>query len=225
MATTTTLGKLRYRLAVRLGFATDGIAAQRQSIILNDFINSAYYFLYWSLEDDRHFKMAIIKTGLGQSLYELPTDMETGKSMRFWFRRSEHHKWHSLTRDLGFKACIEEADLMQHTPFMRAQLNHPHSGYPYGYRIIGTQIEIAPASCALNDEIRIDYWQKLNQLVDDNDEPFLDGEAIFHLSLTNAKAHYQQEDGQLIGKQYQVLNSNLRAAQHVDRRYTQRGYR
>ena len=54
----TTLGTLRYDLATRLGFTTQGDVSQRQRLILDSFIRTAQYVLYQDLPAHLFYKTA-----------------------------------------------------------------------------------------------------------------------------------------------------------------------
>lgn len=225
-----TLSSLRISLATRLGFSTDGQPAIRQRAILDELIRDAQEFVYWNTSDDRYSKTVTVLTGLGQSLFDLPDDMETLKPLRVWWRDPAASRyWNALARDgfFGsglFESSTEDTDLMGHTPFMRALAGETPSGELCAYRIVGDQLEVAPAAERAGLEVRVDYSLRLPLLRDDADTLMMDQALVFRLALVNAKAHYQQADGTLIGKQFEAVQGQIRAGQHVDRRYPSRAY-
>lgn len=221
-----TLARLRTSLAVRLGFSTEGQPAIRQRGILDEFLRDAQEFVYWNTADDRHAKTVMLVAGLGQALFDLPRDMEALKPFRVWWRDPLVSRgWMRLVRDDLFAGSIEESDSMAHTPFMRALAVETPAGEPLAYRLVGEQLEIAPAAERFGLELRVDYGVRLPLLRDDDDVLLMDEVLVLRLAIVNAKAHYQQADGGLLSKQFEAVLGQIRAGQHVDRRYRAAGYR
>lgn len=211
-----TLAKLRYRLALRLGFATEGQAAQRQADLLNEFLRDAQELIYWGCEEDRFIKRAMIDVGVGQYFMDLPANFEHRKPFKVYLK--DDQRWVELARDAAFGKQITDANL---TPFARAKAE---TVTPFAYRIIGNQFELFPAI----DErtlVRVDYWQTLPRFVDDDDELLMPDELVFRMALISAKAHYQQDDLQVLAKQLDGIQGKMRAGQHIERRYVPRYYR
>lgn len=210
------LAKLRYRLALRLGFATEGQAAQRQAALLDEFLRDAQELIYWQIEEDRFIKRAMFDIGVGQYFFDLPDDFEHRKPFSLFVKNGG--QWDSLRRDAAFKSVVTDSEL---TPFERGKQVYR---LPFAYRIIGSQFELFPAA---NERLmlRLDYWQTLPPLVDDDDELLMPEELVLRMALITAKAHYQQDDLQLLAKQLDALQAKMRAGQHVDRVYQARAYR
>lgn len=217
-----TLGELRHKLAVRLGFATSGDIVLRQLPILEDFLQEAQDWLYWNIEDERWFVTARIQPGLGQSLLDLPADLETRKPLSFWVRDrvegSACWSWQRLTRGHLFNAHIEEHSLDAHTPFMRSTDNSL-GGYPCSYRFVGRQFEVAPATPTQTAEIRIDYTRALPRFVQEQDRLLVDERPVLLYALAQAKAHYQHPDAGQYGGLLEKYLGKLRAGSHTDERY------
>lgn len=208
----TTLGELRYELTVRLGFSTQGDIVNVQTPILNSFIRQAQHFIYFNVEDERLFRTQQRPAGLGQSLFNLPDDCEPRKKLSVWVRHPAHgHRWKVLKKAQLFADEIEES-LDHFTPAQRA--NSGVSGEVSAYRVIGNQIEVAPAFEAEGCELRFDYVCKLGRLVQDQDVLTLEREAVFMLALATAKAHYKHDDAAQQGQIFERYLKNLRGREH-----------
>jgi hypothetical protein len=220
----TTLGALRYDLATRLGFTTQGNVAQRQIPILDSFIRTAQYVLYQDLPAHLFYKIATLPVGIGQELYNLPADFEPNKPHQFLYCGVQGIN-PLQSRDLFSihdSTCSSSTSVPADTPWQLGL----RGGIPRFYAISNQQFLLSPVAdeAAAKGSIRIQYCTKLPALVNDGDVLLLPYEPVFLLALAEAKAHYQQPDVGQVAQLFERVLKRLRGgAINDDVRYVRRG--
>jgi hypothetical protein len=220
----TTLGALRYDLATRLGFTTQGNVVQRQIPILDSFIRTAQYVLYQDLPAHLFYKITTLPVGIGQELYNLPADFEPNKPHQFLYCGVQGIN-PLQSRDLF---SIHDNSTCGSTP---APADTPwqlglQGGTPRFYSISNQQFLLSPVADepSAKGSIRIQYCTNLPALVNDSDVLLLPYEPVFLLALAEAKAHYQQPDVGQVAQLFERVLKRLRAsAVNDDVRYVRRG--
>jgi hypothetical protein len=221
----TTLGALRYDLATRLGFTTQGDVSQRQRPILDSFIRTAQYVLYQDLPAHLFYKITTLPVGIGQELYNLPEDFEPNKPHQFLYCGVQGVST-LQSRDLfslsGASTCDSNAPVPTDTPWQLGL----QGGTPRFYSITHQQFLLSPVAdaSAAKGTLRIHYCTRLPALVNDSDSLLLPYEPVFLLALAEAKAHYQQPDVGQVAQLFERVLKRLRAsAVNDDVRYVRRG--
>ena len=221
----TTLGALRYDLATRLSFTTQGDVSQRQRPILDSFIRTAQYVLYHDLPAHLFYKIATLPVGIGQELYNLPADFEPNKPHQFLYcgvQGVSALQSRDLFSLLSASTCDSGAPAPADTPWQLGL----QGGTPAFYSITHQQFLVSPVAdaSAAKGTLRIHYCTRLPALVNDSDSLLLPYEPVFLLALAEAKAHYQQPDVGQVAQLFERVLKRLRAsAVNDDVRYVRRG--
>jgi hypothetical protein len=200
-----TLGELRSELAIRLGYPTQGGAAQETRALFDSLLQEAHEYLCAQLDDALLRKTAQITTSPGESLYD----------------------WHDAAEDEEIDAdrvhavgvrCAES-----YTPLIHGIREHQREQStlrqtPSRYEMFNGQLLLWPTPDARYTVI-VTYTAPLPRFVQEADRPGAPDRLVFMYALASAKAHYRHPDAAVAGKAFETLLAQHKSRQHGERRY------
>ncbi len=201
-----TLGELRHALRTRLGFVTQGSAADSNREVLNEFLREALDYVYQHLDGLVLVKEARRATSPGAALYD----------------------WHNVQEDEPIDAQrVQSIWLATDDTTYRTQLTQgisevqqalPERGRPTHYDTLNGQLQIYPTPDA-RYTLFIRYLEPKARLTQDQDRPNLPDDLILLYAIATAKAHYRHPDAAVAGKAFEKLLTVYHTRQHEHRRY------
>lgn len=203
-----TLGELRRRMLVRLGYSAQADnPPPGMADLLDDFLVQSQRFLYRRYKSLRTMRFFTWTMVAGQRFYDLPDNDETCT------KRLDPNEvdW------VGFED-LNGVWLELYSgipPEFYTSVNFV--GYPTRYEIRQC-IEIFPAPAAAYT-LRVKGRFGLSALVEDDDVTTIDSELVFTYALGNAKLHYGQPDGQSLLGEVRAYLRDLNAGLHTTTRY------
>jgi hypothetical protein len=206
-----TLAQLRYRVLVRLGFASQAAnPPSGMTALINDFLVSGQQLLYrryTALHTRRFFRW---KVNPGQRFYSLKDNdedvlsnfhLDPSKKIEWVGIQDSRNVWYPLIKGIS--------------PQLYTMITKPWRPARYDIR---QAIELYPAP----DQT---YWLWMRghfgmlSFVNDTDATTIDSELLFLHALANAKAHYGQPDANNIESQANVYRAELIAGTHQTAHY------
>lgn len=202
-----TLQQIRTELRERLAMATSGEAANRNTNLLNSFINDAYYLICNNLEIANYFRRAQIELQNGEKYYDYYNDsdneeIDSGKVLNVYYRKGENVI--KLIKGI--------------TEYQRAA---PENSEPYYYDTIfinKPQIEIYPS--AIEGTLVIEYQSGFKYLTAETQRPIVNDRLILLHALALAKSHFRHTDAQIIMQQFSQALRDEKGKQHQNNIYS-----
>lgn len=203
-----TLGELRARMMVRLGYAAQkNTPPPGMADLLNDFLQSAQrklYRKYPQTRTERFFTWTMLP---GVRYYDLPDNEDVCTKKLNALKRT----WVGVEDANGFWYPL--ADGITPTLYTTSM----YRGLPTRYEIRQC-IEVFPAPDA-SYKLRIKGHFELQDFTDDADETTVDSELVFLWALADAKAHYRHDDAAVVRKEAQDYLGTLVGDDHGTKRY------
>jgi len=201
-----TLGDLRRSLRARLGFMTQGPAAESNREALDDILQEAHAYVCEQVTVSVLRTKTLIRLSPGSFLYDWHNDEEDenidpGRVLSVWIIGSETLR-SPLTQ--GINERHRELAGLRDTPSR--------------YDTLNGQIELWPIPDRAYD-LLIEYAAGPGRFKQDADRPSVPDELVFQLALATAKAHYRHSDAQVAGEKFEVMLRKYKAKQHEGRRY------
>jgi len=201
-----TLGDLRRGLRARLGFMTQGPAAESNRQALDDILQEAHTYVCEQVQVSVLRKKTTIELFPGSFLYDWHNDQEDedidpGRVLSVWIAEND------ILRSPLVQGITE-----RHREF--ADLRD----VPSRYDTLNGQIELWPIPDRAYD-LLIEYEAGPARFTQDDDRPSVPDELVFQLALATAKAHYRHADAQVAGEKFEVMLRKYKAKQHEGRRY------
>lgn len=181
------LGALRDIVQARLGFGAMGAATGLNITLIDSWLYSAQYYLYWQYEFPELRQIYDWTTAAGQTLYDFPDVMEP--RMILDMRVSYNGVWVPMKEGIDY-----EHDTVVDTRF-----------YPRRFDRFA-QLELWPQPDGIYT-VRCDHYKRLGAFAVDVDKATVDDELILMLATSMGKAHYRQPDADFYQK---TLNDTLR---------------
>ena len=200
-----TLGELRRELRTRLGFATQGAAAERNRDVLNSFLQEAQDYLAHSLSFPTRRLFVEMATVPGSTRYD----------------------WHDSHTDTAIDPANVQAVWIvpgeaQRTPLQygidEPQRAQTHRSMPCRYDTFNGQLEVWPTPDA-RYQLVVQTITPLPRFTQDRDRTHLPDRLLVLYALAAAKAHYRHPDAAVAGKAFETLCAHYRAKQHGVQRY------
>jgi len=211
------LGVLRTELLRRLGYSAQAAnPPPGMAGLLDSFINGAHRMIfraYPALRTERFFTWTMVP---GERFYGIRENDELGEDSAILdcltYLDPARVTWAGM-EDLNgvWYPLAEGIDPVLYT---RADIT---PGWPTRYEIRSC-IEVFPAPQAAY-KLRIKGHFDVTDLLEDEDKPQVDDEAVFLLALGNAKRHYQQSDAADYFTQSMTHIKELVAGSHGTARY------
>jgi hypothetical protein len=206
-----TLAQLRYRVLVRLGFASQAAnPPSGMTALINDFLVSGQQLLYrryTALHTRRFFRW---KVNPGQRFYSLKDNdedvlsnfhLDPSKKIEWVGIQDSRNVWYPLIKGIS--------------PQLYTMITKPWRPARYDIR---QAIELYPAP-----DQTYGLWMRghfgMLSFVNDTDVTTIDSELLFLHALANAKAHYGQPDANNIESQANVYRAELIAGTHQTAHY------
>ena len=206
--TNETLGALRTRMLVRLGYAAQAEdPPPGMALLLNDFLVSAQRILYRkypALRTERFFTWTM---QAGERFYDLPDNDEACN------KRLDPYKltWVGVEDPNGaWLPLIKGIPPTFYTGVM-------NPGIPERYEIRQC-IEVFPAPID-GYKLRIKGHFGLTSFAEDEDQTTIDSELVFQWALATAKAHYGQPDAAELKRDAKTYLCDLVSGSHQTARY------
>lgn len=203
-----TLGQLRRRLLIRLGFAAQADnPPPGMALLLDEFLLGAQRYLYRTfkaLRTERFFRWDMTA---GQRFYDLPDNDDTCSKKLDPYRvtwvgiQDQNQVWTPMIEGIPPEFYTGVA----------------FQGLPERYEIRQC-IEVFPAPYT-GLTLRIKGHFGLSAFVSDDDVATIDSELVFLWALGNAKAHYGQADASNIASQANNYRRDLVKGAHLTKRY------
>ncbi len=200
-----TLGELRGALAIRLGFPTQGGAAQAPRVLLDAWLSDAHAVVHAQLDDALRRKTAFMTTSPGEIRYD-------------WHDHNQDEaidasRVHAvgIETEAGYRPLAQGID---DTP--RATLTPRQT--PRRYDLFDGQLWLWPVPDA-RYTVDITYTAPMPRFTQDADRPGVPDRLIFLYALATAKAHYREPDAGMAGKAFEALLAQHQRRQHGERRY------
>ncbi len=208
-STNQTLGALRAELCTRLGFVSQGPAAESNRAELNSFLQEAQEYVYAQTQGNQSPCTASMVTSPGERLYD----------------------WHDHTRDqaidphrvqeVGVQYAGHYARLVQGISAHQRESQIARDSPRY-YDSLNDQLLLWPTPNARYTVI-ITYHAALPRLTQDADRPGVPEKLLLLYAIASAKAHYRHADAAVAGKAFDALLREYQSRQHGQRRYFIRG--
>ena len=187
-----TLGELRSVLLARLGMGAMGASGGANKALIDSFLYEAQKALYWMQNWRRLTWYEDKTTGVGQNLYDYPTDCVQDQRI---IRVEVLHagEWRKLSEGIttGMWSTMESRSFPQRFERHEQVLVYPESDAAY--------------------TLRFWYVKDLGPFAADNDPCTLDDSMVLTHALAHAKAHYRQPDAQLYQAALETLLSRIRS--------------
>jgi len=202
-----TLGDLRRRLRARLGFMTQGPAAESNREALDDILQEAHAYVCEQVQVSVLRKKTAIRLSPGSFLYdwhndEEDEDIDPGRVLSVWVAESD-----------TLRSPLVQGITERHREFADSLRDAPSR-----YDTLSGQIELWPIPDRAYD-LLIEYEAGPTRFAQDADRPSVPDELVFQLALATAKAHYRHADAQVAGEKFEVMLRKFKATQHEGRRY------
>ncbi|GAA4401263.1 hypothetical protein [Quisquiliibacterium transsilvanicum] len=201
-----TLGELMTELRARLGFMTQGSAAQGNEATIKSFLQEAHDYVYGELEPPVLRKKATIALEAGAYLYDWHNDAEAedidpGNVLSVWVKASD------TIRD-PLRQGVTEYD----------RAFESLRGQPEKYDTLNGQIELWPVPDQAY-ELVIEYIAGKSRFEQAGDRPSVPDRLVFLYALANAKAHYRHPDAQASATSFQNMLAKAKSKQKENRRF------
>lgn len=201
-----TLGELTTELRARLGFMTQGPAAQGNAAIIQSFLREAYDFVYGELQPPVMRKKSIITLEPNSYLYDwhddaADEDITPGNVLAVWLVVSD-------TIRTELVQGISEYDRALSTMVQR----------PEKYDTLNGQIEIWPVPDQAYPLI-VEHIADKARFTQQSDRPSVPDKLVFQYALAMAKAHYRQVDAQAVVASFDKMLKKEKAQQKERHRY------
>jgi hypothetical protein len=185
-----TLGQLRADLQRRLGFGQSGNAGIVNSPIMDSFLQDAQEQLYPVCDWRELCAVEERDVGVAQQYMDYPADCNVERIQRIavW----DGGEWQQLEEGISLE---------------QRSVDLGNSPLAYERR---DQIELWPVPNAIY-QVRIEYVRTLGRFTDSNDRCSLPDRDVFLVALSNAKAHYKQQDAANYQAQADALLVRLKA--------------
>jgi hypothetical protein len=201
-----TMGELATELRARLGFVTQGTAAQANDQKIKSFLQEAHEYVYAQLEPPPRRKTALMVLAPGQRLYDWHNDADDedinpGRVLAVWLRMSAGVSF-------ALVQGISEAE----------RSGIPQASWPTRYDTFNGQLEVWPVSDAACT-LAVDYTAGLGRFDQPGDRPGVPDRLVALYALATAKADLRMPDAPATAAAFQALLSKEKMGQLENRRY------
>jgi len=201
-----TLGNLRHALRARLGFMTQGPAAESNRAALDDILQEAHTYVCEQVQVSVLRKKTVIRLDAGSFLYDWHNDVEDedidpGRVLSVWIAESD-----------TLRSPLVQGITERHREYAEQR------DAPSRYDTLNGQIELWPIPDRAYD-LLIEYEASPARFAQDTDRPGVPDALVFQLALATAKAHYRHADAQVAGEKFETMLRKYKAGQHEGRRY------
>lgn len=205
-----TLGELRARLQLRLGFISTGPGSLNNRGLLNTFLQEGHDLICGEVDVKGMRRRGLIMLSAGASRYDwrndaIDEDIDPGHIQSVWVQVSDNDP-------VELVQGITEAD----RSFSDQQ------AWPTRWDNVNSQMEVWPTPDAPYTLI-VWYTAPQSRFDRDSDRPSVPDRLIFLYALSIAKAHYRHSDAQVSGNMFERQLRTFKAAQHENQRYFMSG--